>query len=66
MTVTRNENDEIVLNDREREMWVRNNSFLHNWFLGTDLSMRDFIRSHRDDIDKYVRAEIDGKKPRTP
>ncbi len=42
------------MNDTEREMWVNNDESLYNWKRSTRLSMREFIRSHREEIDQHI------------
>lgn len=47
------------LNDADREMWVLNNEYLYSWQKTSRKGMREFIRTHRAEIDKVIRGEID-------
>ena len=49
------------LNDRERELWVRNDQELHLMWIAANCSMRAFLRSHRNAVDAYILASI-GRK----
>jgi hypothetical protein len=42
------------LNDREREMWVNNDEGLYSWFRSSRLSMREFLRQNRAEIDAAI------------
>lgn len=42
------------MNDTERENWVNNDEGLYNWWQGSRLSMREFVRQNRKDIDKVI------------
>ena len=50
------------LDDREREMWVRNDEGLYNWWRSSRLSMRDFLRQNRTEIDAAINRVL-GKGP---
>lgn len=41
-------------NDRERELWVLNDEGLHSWWKSTRMSMRQFIRENRQEIDEAI------------
>lgn len=42
------------LNNRERELWVMNDEGLYNWWKSSRLSMRNFIRENRAEIDQAI------------
>ena len=50
-------------NDRERELWVSNDEALYNWLRTSRLPLRVFVRTHREGIDTYIRAQL-GRPPR--
>ena len=47
-----------IKNDREREMWVDNDEGLYNWWRSSRMSKRDFIREHRDELDKAIETAL--------
>ncbi len=51
-------NPQQRLNDREREQWVRNDEGLYNWWKSTRLSMREFLRKVRPELDKSILEAI--------
>ena len=50
-------------NDGDRDDWVQNDEGLYNWWKGSGLSRRAFIRANREEIDKAIDAVEDGSKP---
>ena len=44
----------IVLNDRERELWVINDEVLYDWWKSSRLPMRKFLRTHRAALDAVI------------
>ena len=42
------------LNDMDREQWVNNDEGLFNWFHYSRLSMRQFIRDNRAELDECI------------
>jgi len=42
------------MNDRERELWVKNDEGLYRFWRSTRLSMRNFLRQYRDEIDAAI------------
>lgn len=57
------------MNDMERELWIDNDEGLYNWYIswlgqgkGHGSSKREFIRSHRRDIDSAIENMTSGRK----
>lgn len=50
------------LNDHDRQQWVDNDEGLYRWWRSTGLSRREFIRQNRSEIDKAVRAMVNGER----
>lgn len=50
-------------NDDERRQWVDNDEGLYLWFRRSRLSMREFIRQNRQEIDSAIDSVLDGSKP---
>ncbi len=50
-------------NDDERREWIQNDEGLYDWQRRSGLSMRDFIRANRDEIDAAIDPALDGDKP---
>ncbi len=42
------------MNDVERAQWVDNDEGLYLWRMGSGLSMREFIRQHRTELDEAI------------
>lgn len=42
------------MNDKERAQWVDNHEGLYTWFKATRLTMRNFLRRYRSEIDKVI------------
>lgn len=45
------------MNDREREMWVRNDEGLYHWWkreMGGEKNICRFIRENREELDKVI------------
>jgi hypothetical protein len=51
------------MNDKEREQWVSNDEGLYNWQRTSGLTMRSFLRKHRNEIDAVILNVRDGRKP---
>lgn len=51
------------MNNREREEWINNDEGLHNWKRSSGLSMREFIKQNRTEIDAAIESVTSGKKP---
>ena len=47
------------MNDREREMWIRNDEGLYRWWRRSRQSMRAFVREHRARLDLIIRTARD-------
>ncbi len=43
------------LNDEERRQWVLNDEGLYNWRQSSGLTLRQFIRANRAEIDGAIR-----------
>jgi hypothetical protein len=44
------------MNNDERELWINNDEGLYNWWKSSRLSMREFIRENRAELDATIRA----------
>lgn len=53
---------ESIKNDRERELWVSNDEGLCRWWKTSRLSMRNFLRENRDELDRIIHEAIN-KEP---
>lgn len=51
------------MNDNEREQWIMNDEGLYRAWKASRLSMRNFIRKLRDDIDKAIEGRQDAESP---
>ena len=49
------------MNDTDREQWVNNDEDLYSWYKSTTLSMRDFLRINRADLDECIKWRLDGR-----
>lgn len=50
-------------NDAERQQWIDNDEGLYNWKRSTGLSMREFIRQNRAEIDRVIDNVTSNRKP---
>ena len=46
------------MNDNERELWVRNDEGLYAMWQASKLAMRKFLRTHRTEIDNYIKQKL--------
>jgi hypothetical protein len=51
------------MNDNDREQWVDNDEGLYNWWRGSRLSKREFIRQNRSEITEVIDNVLNNKKP---
>jgi len=54
------------MNDRERELWTLNDEGIYRWWKSTHKSMRRFIRTEREELDRIIKRALDepsGHKP---
>lgn len=51
------------LNDEDRSDWIDNDEGLHNWWRGSKMGKRRFIRENRAEIDATINPVLDGSKP---
>lgn len=51
------------MNDDHRRIWILNDEGLYNWYRGSNLTMREFIRQNRVDLDKVINNVTEGRKP---
>lgn len=51
------------MNDNDRAQWTYNDEGLFDWWRGSGLSLRAFIRENRAEIDAAIMPVIDGTKP---
>jgi len=47
------------MNDRERELWVRNDEGLYSWWRGSRQPMRAFLRENRTELDAAIRQALE-------
>lgn len=50
-------------NDSDRRDWIDNDEGLYNWWKSSKLSMRDFLRENRAEIDVTIDNVLGGIKP---
>ena len=53
------------MNDTEREQWVQNDQALYNWWRGSRLSMRKFLRKYRVQLDNFIVEQLNRGPERT-
>lgn len=46
------------MNNNERENWINNDEGLYLWKRSTRLSMREFIKQNRDELDALIRKAL--------
>jgi len=46
------------MNDDDRELWVNNDEGMYNWHRHSRLSMRQFLRQNRDQIDAAIKEVL--------
>lgn len=51
------------MNDTERAQWIANDEGLYLWHRQSRLSVREFIRRNRDEIDAAIKPVLNGSKP---
>lgn len=49
--------------DDERRVWVLNDEGLYNWQQKSGLSMKEFLRQNRREIDEVIENVVGNKKP---
>ena len=42
------------MNNNERELWIMNDEGLYNWYESTRLSITQFIKDNKDEIDEVI------------
>lgn len=47
------------MNDNDREEWINNDEGLYLSWKSSRMSMRQFIRENRDDLDKIINGYIE-------
>lgn len=52
-----------TINDEDRRQWILNDEGLYNWQRRSGLSMREFIRRYRAEIDPVITNVRDGRQP---
>lgn len=52
------------LNDSEREIWVLNDEGLYRWWQSSRLSMRQFIRDNRAELDEFINRVLNAPPAR--
>jgi hypothetical protein len=48
---------------KEIELWLDNDEGLYNWFRGSRLSKREFIKQHRNELKECISRVVSGEKP---
>lgn len=51
------------MNNTEREQWIDNDEGLYDWWRGSRLSKREFIKQNRAEIDEVINNVRSGRKP---
>lgn len=51
------------MNNEERRQWINNDEGLYNWWRSSRVSMMQFIRENRSEIDRCISNVTEGKKP---
>lgn len=51
------------MNDEERRLWVLNDEGLYLWHRRSGLSMREFIRQNRAELDEVIGNVTSGRRP---
>ena len=51
------------INDEERRLWILNDEGLYTWHRSSRLSLREFIRQNREELDRCIRNVTEGRKP---
>jgi hypothetical protein len=51
------------MNTDERKMWIWNDEPLYRWWKSTRLTVNNFIKEYRVEIDDYINAQLN-RKPR--
>ena len=51
------------MNNSEREQWIANDEGLYNWKRQSRLSMREFIKQNRAEIDAAINNVTTAKQP---
>ncbi len=51
------------LNDEDRRQWINNDEGLYNWQRSSGLSMREFIRQNRQELDACINKVLNNEKP---
>lgn len=54
--------DRFTLNDSERAQWIDNDEGLYNWKQSSRLSMRQFIKENRAELDACILRAL-GRSP---
>ena len=42
------------MDNKERRQWILNDKGLYNWQIGSKLSMSEFIKENKDEIDRII------------
>jgi hypothetical protein len=50
------------MNDKDREDWVNNDEGLYDWRIRSRLSMRNFLKQNRKEIDAAINKVLSGTK----
>lgn len=51
------------MNDTERKQWIDNDEGLYDWYRSSGQTMREFLRTNRDEIDAAITPVVEGDKP---
>lgn len=52
-----------AINDEDRRQWIENDEGLYKWYKSSHVSIREFIRLNRNEIDEVIINVRDGEKP---
>ncbi len=51
------------MNNNDRRDWINNDEGLYSWYRSSRLSMTEFIKQNREEIDAYINNVTSGRKP---
>jgi len=51
------------LTNAEREQWINNDEGLYDWKRSSRLSMREFIKQNKEEIDQCINNVLGNKQP---
>jgi len=52
----------MKINNEERRLWILNDEGLYNWQRESRQSLKEFIKTHKEEIDEVINNVVNGKK----